>query len=179
MTQLAAVTEVTVLLGAEVKLIDTYQSAFQRAVGLEVEQTTMMNGSMQQAGDSMAADAVKAKDSNLAEQAATEKEAQSITASGSTQVMLFGVAGLLIGIAFAWLIGRGISRPVVRMCAAMRALAGGDKAVEIPGVGRKDEIGQMADTVQVFKDSMIEADRLARRTGANQGPGRGASASSQ
>ena len=60
----------------------------------------------------------------------------------------------------AWLIGRGISRPVVRMCAAMRALASGDKTVEIPGVGRKDEIGQMADTVAVFKDNMIEADRL-------------------
>jgi methyl-accepting chemotaxis protein len=160
MTQLAAATEVTALLGAEVKLIDTYQSAFQRAVGLDVEQTTMMNGSMRQAGDSMAADAVKAKDGNLADQAATEKEAQSITARGSTQVMLLGVAGLLIGIALAWLIGRAISRPVVRMCAAMRALAGGDKAVEIPGVGRKDEIGQMADTVQVFKDSMIETERL-------------------
>ena len=74
--------------------------------------------------------------------------------------MLLGVAGLVIGIAFAWLIGRGISRPVVRMCVAMRALAGGDKAVEIPGVGRKDEIGQMADTVQVFKDNMIETERL-------------------
>ena len=160
MTQLAAATEVTALLGAEAKLIDTYQSAFQRAIGLEVEQMTMMNGSLRQAGDSMAADAVKAKDSNLAEQATTEKEAQSITARGSTQVMLLGVAGLVIGIAFAWLIGRGISRPVVRMCVAMRALAGGDKAVEIPGVGRKDEIGQMADTVQVFKDSMIETERL-------------------
>jgi methyl-accepting chemotaxis protein len=65
MTQLAAATEVTALLGAEAKLIDTYQSAFQRAIGLEVEQMTMMNGSLRQAGDSMAADAVKAKDSNL------------------------------------------------------------------------------------------------------------------
>ena len=46
------------------------------------------------------------------------------------------------------------------MCEAMRALAGGDKTVEIPGVGRKDEIGQMADTVAVFRDNMVEADRL-------------------
>ena len=49
---------------------------------------------------------------------------------------------------------------MVRMCTAMRALAGGDKTVEIPGVGRKDEVGQMADTVAVFKNNMIEADRL-------------------
>ena len=65
MTQLAAATEVTALLGAEVKLIDTYQSAFQRAVGLEVEQMTMMNGSMRQAGDSMAADAVRPRTATL------------------------------------------------------------------------------------------------------------------
>ena len=50
------------------------------------------------------------------------------------------------------------------MCVAMRALAGGDKTVEIPGVGRKDEIGQMADTVAVFKTNMIEADRLREET---------------
>ena len=160
MTQLAAATEVTAVLGTEVKLIDAYKSAFQRAVGLEVEQTTLMNGSMRQDGTGMAADAVKAKDSNLAAQAATEQDAMSVTASGNTEVMLLGVVGVLLGIVLAWLIGRGISRPVVRMCAAMRALAGGDKAVEIPGVGRKDEIGQMADTVQVFKDSMIETERL-------------------
>ena len=50
------------------------------------------------------------------------------------------------------------------MCVAMRALAGGDKTVEIPGVGRKDEVGQMADTVAVFKNNMIEADRLREET---------------
>jgi methyl-accepting chemotaxis protein len=53
-----------------------------------------------------------------------------------------------------------IARPIHRMTGAMRALAGGDKTVEIPGVGRKDEIGQMADTVAVFKNNMIEAGRL-------------------
>ena len=44
----------------------------------------------------------------------------------------------------AWLIGRGIARPVVGMCVAMRALAGGDKTSAIPGIGRGDEVGQMA-----------------------------------
>ena len=158
--QLDGVTDVSAVLGAEVKLIDTYQSAFRRAVELRVDQTTLMNGTMKQAGEGMGADATKAKDSNFAVQATMQQDLVTMTARGSTQVMLLGVAGLLIGITLAWLIGRGISRPVVRMCAAMRALASGDKTVEIPGVGRKDEIGQMADTVQVFKNTMIEAERL-------------------
>ena len=75
-------------------------------------------------------------------------------------VGLATLATLVVGFGLA----RGISVPLARMTAAMRALAGGDKLVAIPGVGRRDEIGQMADTVQVFKDHMIEADRLREET---------------
>jgi methyl-accepting chemotaxis protein len=53
-----------------------------------------------------------------------------------------------------------ITGDISGMAGAMKKLAGGDKFVEIPGVGRKDEIGAMAGTVQVFKDNIIEAHRL-------------------
>ncbi len=149
---------------AEMKLIDTYQAAFTRATSLDSDQIALMNGAMAQAGAALAEDAVKAKESNLADQAVTEKTSQTVSSNGETLVMWLGLAGLALGAVLAWLIGRGISRPVVRMCAAMHALAGGDKTVEIPGVGRKDEIGQMADTVAVFKNNMIEADRLREET---------------
>ena len=43
----------------------------------------------------------------------------------------------------------------------MSRLAAGDVSGEIPGADRDDEIGAMAAAVQVFKDNMIEADRLA------------------
>jgi methyl-accepting chemotaxis protein len=157
-------TDVNAPAAAETKLIDTYQAAFQRAASLDSDQATLLNGAMKQAGTALAEDAVKAKDSNLAEQAVTATAAQSVTSDGETRVMWLGLGGLAAGAVLAWLIGRGISRPVVAMCAAMRALAGGDKTTEIPGVGRKDEIGQMADTVAVFKNNMIEADRLREET---------------
>jgi methyl-accepting chemotaxis protein len=71
-----------------------------------------------------------------------------------------GVAGLLcVGAGF--LIVLGVSRPIGRMTDAMKRLAGRDMSVEIEGRGRRNELGRMADSVQVFKDSMIEADRLA------------------
>ncbi len=149
---------------ALMKLADKYQAAFQRAASLDTDQLTLLNGAMKQAGTALADDAVKAKDSNLADQTATENTVRNVTGSGETLVFWLGVAGLVAGVVLAWLIGRGISRPVVGMCAAMRALAGGNRAVEIPGVGRKDEIGQMAETVQVFKQSMIDADRLREET---------------
>ena len=153
-------TEVNATVAAEAKLVDTYQSAFQRAATLDTQQLSLVNGVGREAGDALEANAVKAKDGNLASQAAIQQETLATVAGGSELVLTLGIVALAIGAVLAWLIGRGISRPVVRMCGAMRALAGGDKTIEIPGVGRKDEIGQMAETVQVFKHSMIEADRL-------------------
>lgn len=60
----------------------------------------------------------------------------------------------------AWLIGRNIAGSISGMTQAMRALAGGNKAIAVPGVGRKDEVGGMADALQVFKDQAVEMDRM-------------------
>jgi methyl-accepting chemotaxis protein len=67
---------------------------------------------------------------------------------------------VLLCVAAGFMIIVGVSRPVLRMTDSMARLAQHDLAVSIEGVGRKDEIGNMAAAVQVFKDSMIEADRL-------------------
>ncbi len=55
------------------------------------------------------------------------------------------------GIVVSFLIGRSISRPVVAMSRAMRELAAGNFEVQLPGLQRRDEVGQMAHAVQEFK----------------------------
>lgn len=82
-----------------------------------------------------------------------------MTARSSVAAAL-AAGALAIGALLAWLIGRGIANPVTAMTAAMGRLADGDLTVAIPAVGRTDEIGRMASAVQVFKDGMIESDRL-------------------
>ena len=67
---------------------------------------------------------------------------------------------LAIGLALAWLIGNAIANPIKSMTGVMQRLAKGDKSVEIPGTERGDEIGEMAETVEVFKQNAIETDRL-------------------
>jgi methyl-accepting chemotaxis protein len=64
-------------------------------------------------------------------------------------------AGLIV------MVRRRICRPIVDITASMSRLAGGDASGEVPASDRRDEIGAMAAAVQVFKDSMIKADRLA------------------
>jgi methyl-accepting chemotaxis protein len=82
------------------------------------------------------------------------------------------VGALLLAALFCvvagFLIVTGVSTPIRRMTDAMGKLARHDLSTEIGGVGRKDEIGQMASAVQVFKDSMIEADRLKAEQEAAQ-----------
>ena len=55
------------------------------------------------------------------------------------------------GIVVSFLVGRGISRPVVAMSKAMRELAAGNFGVQLPGLDRRDEVGQMAQAVGEFK----------------------------
>jgi methyl-accepting chemotaxis protein len=62
----------------------------------------------------------------------------------------------------------GVSTPIQAMTEAMSRLAAHDLTAEITGLGRRDEIGRMAKAVQVFKDSMIETDRLTTLQQAEQ-----------
>jgi methyl-accepting chemotaxis protein len=80
-------------------------------------------------------------------------------------ILALGLATLLIGVVSgtaAWIIGRSISRPLGQLGACMRALADGDLGGEIPGVGRGDEVGAMAATVQIFKDNAVRMRELEK-----------------
>jgi methyl-accepting chemotaxis protein len=137
-----------------------YYDAFHKTAGLETEIDGLVNGTMKTMGDQVQTNAEAIKASGIAEEKQQEQSTMATMSQTSSKVLILSIGGLVIGAALAWLIGRGIARPVVGICTAMRALAGGDKTIAIPGLGRADEVGQMAEAVQVFKDSMIEADRL-------------------
>jgi len=71
---------------------------------------------------------------------------------------LLGLAFLGIAVisgSIAWVIGRSISRPLGMLGARMQALADGKLDGEIHGLGRGDEVGAMAATVQIFKDNAV------------------------
>jgi len=90
------------------------------------------------------------------------------TRSQAISLMLaIGGGGMLLAVLLAvFLTVRGIAIPLRRMIAAMRALAGGHEDVAIPGLGRHDEIGRMADALAIFRDNAIENRRLAAQQAA-------------
>jgi len=90
---------------------------------------------------------------------------------GDVQATVYGLVLRTAGVAaaalaaallvVAWL-GRGITRPIGALTAAMRQLAAGDLTAEVPAQGRSDELGAMAAAVVVFKNSMARSDELTR-----------------
>jgi methyl-accepting chemotaxis protein len=85
---------------------------------------------------------------------------EDIYSSARLWIIIAISVAVALGIGVALLIVAGVSKPIAGMTEAMKRLAGHDLKAEITGIGRKDEIGAMAAAVQVFKDNMIETDRL-------------------
>ena len=70
---------------------------------------------------------------------------------------------------FAFFIGRSVSRPVAAMTGVMSQLASGKFDVVVPNADRKDEIGQMARAVLVFRDAGLEKERLEAESAEQRG----------
>ncbi|MBI4969058.1 MAG: HAMP domain-containing protein [Rhodospirillales bacterium] len=109
-----------------------------------------------------------------------KKDAENIDSSIATLLVVVWAAlaiGLGLGGTIAFTTARGITVPLHGMTEAMNSLSQGNLQVEVPGVGRKDEVGDMASAMQVFKDGLIrqreleaqqERDRLAREERAKK-----------
>jgi methyl-accepting chemotaxis protein len=138
---------------------DKFHDAFVRAMRNSKEISGLMNGEMRKAARAIAAEAASIKEGVVAEEHKIEQEVTSLIAWANTMIVWVAVGSLVLGMVLAWLIGRAISRPVVGLCAGMRELADGNFQVVLPGLGRGDEVGDMAQAVEAFK---VKAEQRAR-----------------
>jgi methyl-accepting chemotaxis protein len=93
---------------------------------------------------------------------AARLRSQELAGETSKQLMISAGVGLAFAVGLLVLIAmKGVVKPLSSMTAAMGRLAGGDLEVEVVGTRRKDEVGELARSLQVFKDNAIEARRLA------------------
>jgi methyl-accepting chemotaxis protein len=101
----------------------------------------------------------------LADQKRLDAESDAAIVETERLIVMLAAGGFLLGCIWAFFLGKGISRPMTRMCSAMRELAAGNFDVVLPGLGRKDELGEMAGAVEEFK---IQAIARAERDAATQ-----------
>jgi methyl-accepting chemotaxis protein len=104
-------------------------------------------------------------DKIIATAQATAGDAANTLAAARTRTsfVVTGVAisSVLIALACSFAIGWSITRPLEGLAEAMKRLAGGDTAARIPATDTRHEIGAMARTVIIFRDNMIERERLS------------------
>jgi methyl-accepting chemotaxis protein len=142
------------------KNVERYTEAYHGAAHEAHEVEALVNGDMAQTAQSIAKDAESIKESGIAEEKRIGQDTESLIASTELFILLAAIGALVMGVILAWVIGRMISGPIVRLCSIMKELAEGNLKVELLGVERGDEIGEMARTVEVFKTSAIEVERL-------------------
>ncbi|TCN22483.1 methyl-accepting chemotaxis protein [Sinorhizobium americanum] len=96
-----------------------------------------------------------------AEQQVLQANAMSVLAA---TLVIGAVVATTLAILMAWALSRAIVRPIIGMTNAMGRLAGGDHQIDVPALDRKDEVGQMARAVVVFREAAVEKLRLAGET---------------
>lgn len=131
-------------------------------------QTSLLNGRMLQAmnrfRDALAAaiDVATRAGGDAADQGeATDRAARQWIGAAIGLSMVMCVCG-------GWLMISGVARPITALSATMRRLAEHDTDTAVGGLERRDEIGAMAASVDLFKRGIIEADRVAEARAAEQ-----------
>jgi methyl-accepting chemotaxis protein len=151
-------------ISAIAELLTAYQKAFAKIVENAKKIDTLV-ADMLSVSDAIIKDAEGLKISATADERRIQADTEHLVNATQQSVMYLTIGATLLGAVLALLIGGGISRPLAELCKAMREMAAGKFDTVLPGLGRKDEIGQMAGAVEEFK---IQAIARAERDAAEQ-----------
>jgi methyl-accepting chemotaxis protein len=143
---------------------DTYRPMYEKAIamaraGQRQEAGKYYLGEMRDAFDALN----KAISEDIALNAAGGKAAadQSERTFEQAQIWIYIAIGLtlLMGTGAIWLLTFAVSRPLVEITGAMRELAAGHLAADVPHADRRDEVGQLAEAMTTFKEQLSAAER--------------------
>jgi methyl-accepting chemotaxis protein len=138
-----------------------YEAAFKEVVAATTELDILVYKTMAGQGAEFTTLASETGESQEKFLDALQAETIGAMESASTAALVATLIGVALGAALSLLIARSIVVPVRAMTGAMTQLAAGNKSVDIPARDNKDEIGEMAAAVQVFKENAIRVEQLA------------------
>ncbi len=118
-------------------------------------------------------DAIRGKITEMAgeERGLLEKRNDEAKAAASaTEISNYFTSGLTVALSLLalWGIFVAVIKPIRNINMSMMKLADGDRDSNIPHAGRRDEIGEMAGAVEIFRQGAIERVRLEQETEANR-----------
>ncbi len=140
------------------RLLADYQRDFQAWMDTALNLATELKAT----SDSFSAvepviDAVSKSVSDIRAEAERQNAIERDRIQWQMEIAMLLIASLVLGAGLV--IGRSVSKPLKAMTSAMIELANGNFAIVLPGLGRQDEIGEIAQAVETFK---VNAERKAR-----------------
>ncbi|SFN52044.1 Methyl-accepting chemotaxis protein [Bradyrhizobium sp. Rc3b] len=154
-------------------LLKQYRTSFAKLTE-NVKIIVKSNGEMTKTAATILKLSAELRSDLTADQQRIEASANATIGETEQLMLMMALGGLAIGAVLALWLGNGISRPMIAMCKAMRELASGNFDVVLPGLGRKDEIGEMAGAVEEFKVQAVA--KAERDAAASEAQNREASA---
>jgi methyl-accepting chemotaxis protein len=150
----------------------TYKSQMDATLAaVEAEKTSKLSESADKLRDAAlksrtAAEALQSKVRELADRLNTRveeksKEAREHYESTSRFLVILAGLGVVIGGVLGFIIGQfGIAKPISMIVGVLQELAAGRYQVEIAGLDRKDEVGEVAKTAEVFRENGLAKIRM-------------------
>jgi len=92
------------------------------------------------------------------------RELYELTGSTSLTVIFLLLAAVFIGLVYSFLMTRSINQPLAAITRTFRELSLGQRVEHIPEMGRRDEIGELAGSAEVFRQRNAETERLLRQS---------------
>ncbi|GEC56505.1 methyl-accepting chemotaxis protein [Bradyrhizobium japonicum] len=145
-------------------LLEEYREALAKLIA-NAKSIDELTVEMTESAAAISQGAAAMKSDLLGDQKRLENESHTMIGETEQLILMLAAGSFVLGLVWAFLLGKGISRPIAAMCAAMRELAAGNFDVVLPGLGRRDELGEMAGAVEEFK---VQAIAKAERDAATQ-----------
>jgi methyl-accepting chemotaxis protein len=148
--------------------LDFYISSLTEVQSIIAQRNSVINGTLDVVGPELTK---KLEDFKLAlknEQDTLGPRIQSTMENAALFAGIAAIVGLLSASIIAFVIARGITRPIVAITKAMGSLADNKLETEIPGLDHRSEVGEMANAVNVFKENAIRIRDLNAQEAALQ-----------
>jgi len=101
-----------------------------------------------------------------------EKTIDELDAFATTErnlMLIIAAIGIFTSVSFAsWMVSRQVTKPLTRVTDTVQTLAEGNYEAMVPETGRGDEIGRIANALDVFKAGLLDGRRMAAEQQAEQ-----------
>ncbi|MDC9701665.1 MAG: HAMP domain-containing methyl-accepting chemotaxis protein [Alphaproteobacteria bacterium] len=141
-------------------LLGRYGKAMDRLKELHMLRTEIVEEMLDLQGKQISRAALEIRDNARKSEKTLAQQSEEEVKVSMTRTWIILSMTILLGVIVTWLIARNLVVPLHEMRDAMNSLAKGNHNIDIPAFARRDELGQMAAAVQIFRDNAVNRQRL-------------------